>query len=334
MERQTEFWSRRRVLVGGGCGFLGSYLVPELVARGATVRVVDNLQNADRSSLDAVGHQIELIEADLGEPSVCGRVSEGQDVVINLAAMAYGVGYSTAHHGQMLAHNLLCGLPLLEAARQKRVPRYVVMSTSCVYPDDAVTPTPELDTFEGRPEAANAGYGWAKRIQELAARYYAEEHGMRNTVVRPFNLYGANDRWESDAKAHVIPSLVRRVVRGDDPVIVWGSGNQRRNFLHGRDAARLLARVIERDPGPEPINLGFEEETSVRELVELICEVAGTRPRVSFDASKPEGRLHKAATSARLRQIIGEAGPLARISLREGILEMVDEAQRAQVAGT
>lgn len=332
MERQTEFWSRRRVLVGGGCGFLGSYLVPELAARGATVRVVDNLQNADRSSLDAVGHQIEVIEADLGEPSVCGRVSEGQDVVINLAAMAYGVGYSTAHHGQMLAHNLLCGLPLLEAARQKRVPRYVVMSTSCVYPDDAVTPTPELDTFDGRPESVNAGYGWAKRIQELAARYYAEEHGMCITVLRPFNLYGANDRWESDTKAHVIPSLVRRIVRGDDPVIVWGSGDQRRNFLHGRDAARLMARVIARDPGPEPINLGFEVETSVRELVELICEVAGARPRIRFDASKPEGKPHKAADSTRLRRIIGGDGPLVSVSLREGIREMVDEAWRAQLA--
>ena len=110
-------WSGRRVLVGGGCGLIGSYLVPELVAAGAEVTVVDNLENGDTGSLDSVGESIQFLQADLRERTVCERVTRGQDIVINLAARSFGMGYSSTHHGEMLTHNLLCTLTPLEAAR-------------------------------------------------------------------------------------------------------------------------------------------------------------------------------------------------------------------------
>jgi nucleoside-diphosphate-sugar epimerase len=316
-----EFWSSKRVLVGGGCGFLGSYLVPQLVASGAHVLVVDNLENGSPDRLDAVASDIQLEVADLSEPRVAAKVTANQDVVINLAARACGMEYSRTHNGEMLVSNLLSTLVPLEQARLNGVPRYAIISSSCVYPDDAPIPTPELDVFSGLPESVNEGYGWAKRMQELAGSYYAQDYGMKVTIVRPFNPYGGNYRWGSEDKAHVVPALVKRVLDGEDPLIVWGSGQQRRNFLHAADATALILRVIASDRGPAPVNIGFDDDISIKELVDLICRVAGVAPATVFDTTKPEGRFRKCADPTRLNSIAADYTP--QVSLQSGIEEMV-----------
>jgi nucleoside-diphosphate-sugar epimerase len=327
-------WGDRAILVGGGCGFLGSYLVPALVDAGARVTVVDNLENGECSALDAVAGRITFVEADLRERSQCDRLLPGHDLFINLAGRASGMGFSHAHHAEMLVQNVLCGLVPLDAARRHGIAHVVTTSTSCVYPDDAPVPTPELDAFVGAPEHVNEGYGWAKRVQELAAGYFAREHGMRITILRPFNVYGAKYPWRSAEKAHVIPSLVKRVLDGEDPLVVWGSGEQRRNFLHGSDAAEVILRVIA--SGAEgPVNIGYEDDTRIADLVSLICDVTGRRPSIAFDRSVPEGQARKSADATRLRAITG--GYVPRVSLREGIEEMVawyERTFRAQAAAS
>ena len=331
------FWKDQRVVVGGGCGFLGSYVVPALVSRGASVTVVDDLSNGSLEHLE-VGDRVSFVEGDLGQHEVADEVTTGCDIFLNLAARSFGMEYSRNHHGEMLVSNLLCGLVPLDRARANGVKRALTISTSCVYPDDAPVPTPELPLFTGAPESVNEGYGWAKRVQELASGYLASEAGMQVSIVRPFNLYGAHYGWESEEKAHVIPTLVKRVLDGNDPVVVWGSGNQRRNFLHGRDAAHLILEVVARGV-MEPVNIGFDDTVTMRELVELICDVAGRSPELVFDTSKPEGAAVKSADPSRLRGIVG-ADYAPSISLREGITEMVDwyarsfgqeEAQRTDV---
>jgi nucleoside-diphosphate-sugar epimerase len=319
----------RSVLVGGGCGFFGSYLVPRLVRAGARVTVVDNLENGERSAIDTVRDEVRFIEADLRDPSVCDRVMPRHDIFINLAATASGVGFSRTHHAEMLVNNVLCGLVPLQAAARHAVPHVVVTSTSCVYPDEAPVPTPELDAFVGSPEHVNEGYGWAKRVQELAAGYVARERGMKITILRPFNMYGANYPWRSTEKAHVIPALVKRILDGDDPLVVWGSGEQRRNFLHGSDAAEVVLRVIA--AGAEgPVNIGYEDDTRIADLVSLICEVTGRRPKIVFDASYPDGQARKSADATRLRALTG--GYVPRVSLRQGIEEMVEWYARVKAA--
>jgi len=284
-----RFWQDKRVLVGGRCGFLGSYLVPQLVEAGAGVTVVDNLDNGHVDNLKPVADRVEFIQADLRDMGVRDRVTRGQDMVLNLAAKAFGMEYSRAHNGEMLVHNLLSTLAPLEAARQNEVERYLIASSSCVYPDEAVIPTPELPVLTGMPESVNEGYSWAKRIQELAGAYYAHDYGMKVTIVRPFNPYGGNYRWGTEDKAHVIPSLVKRIMDGEDPLVVWGSGQQRRNFLHASDATRLLMKVVEKDVIATPVNIGYEDDMAIAELVNLICEISGRHPRIVFDMSRPEG---------------------------------------------
>jgi nucleoside-diphosphate-sugar epimerase len=308
------------VLVGGGCGFFGSYLVPVLVARGARVTVVDNFSNGDRGAFDALASVVVLVEADLRDRSACDALLRGRDLFINLAATASGVGFSRTHHGEMLVDNTVCGLLPLQAAATHGVRRVVVTSTSCVYADNAPVPTPELDAFAGWPEQVNEGYGWAKRMHELAGRYFAEEHGLAMTILRPFNLYGGNYPWRSAERAHVIPSLVKRVLDGEDPLVVWGSGQQRRNFLHGSDAAELTLRIIE--SGAEgAVNLGYEDDVRIADLAVLICDVTGRHPRLVFDRGKPDGQARKSADATRLRELTG--GYVPRVTLREGIEEMV-----------
>jgi len=322
-----DFWTEKRVMVGGGCGFLGSYLVPQLVEAGAEVVVVDNFDNSHPDSLSKFSNRISLIEGDLRDTNVSHQATQRIDVVINLAAKAFGMDYSRAHNGEMLVYNLLCTLVPFEAARRNNVDRYVVVSSSCVYPDDAPVPTPELHVFEGLPESVNEGYGWAKRIQELAGTYYSREYGMKVTIVRPFNPYGGHYRWDSEEKAHVIPALVKRVMDGEDPLVVWGSGRQRRNFLHASDATRLIMRVVESGFLASPVNIGYDEDTTIADLVRLICEVSGKSPRVVFDASRPEGRFRKCADATRLRQLTDNYVP--RVSLREGISEMIEWYHRS-----
>lgn len=316
------FFAGTPVVVGGGCGFLGSYLVPQLIDAGALVTVVDDLSNGSTSALGDVIDRVTVVEADLRDPAVCAEVVIDAPIVLNLAAKAFGMEYSRHHNAEMLIDNLLSSLTLMQAARAAGVRTFLAVSSSCVYPDDAEVPTPELPTFTGAPESVNEGYGWAKRVQELAAEYLNQESDMRVTVVRPFNPYGGHYRWGSEAKAHVIPALVKRVMDGENPLVVWGSGQQRRNFLHASDATRLILRLVASGHTSGPVNVGYDDDVTIAELVGLICRAGNRSPQVVFDRDKPEGRFRKAADATLLRRLTDDEAP--RVSLELGIAEMIE----------
>lgn len=315
------------MLVAGGAGFVGSYLVEELVQDGAQVAVADNLETGSLDNLSAVAGTIRFLRGDLRESAFCDEATRGQQVVMNLAARAHGIGYAAGHQAELFTGNSLINLNLLEGARKNSVPRFLVVSSSCVYPDDAIAPTPELPLFTGLPELANEGYGWSKRLAELQASFYAREYGMEIAIVRAFNAYGARCRWHQQA-SHVIPSLVRKAMSGDDPIVVWGSGEQRRNFLHARDFAWGMKLLTERHATADPVNLGFEDTVSMKELVCAILRASGRQGcRVEFDLTKPEGRAVKSADSTKLRAIAPEFR--SRISLEEGMQEVVKWYRRS-----
>jgi nucleoside-diphosphate-sugar epimerase len=218
-------WKNKKVLVTGGAGFIGSYLVEKLVDHAAHVTVVDNFETGRLENLTQVSGAVQVIEGDLRNLDLCVRVCRDQDVVMHLASKAYGLTYSALHHGEMLADNLMINTNILEACRREIVQRVMVTSSSCVYPDDAKVPTVETEeSVLAGPEKVNEGYGWAKRMLELQAKYYHNEYGMEIAIVRLFNAFGPRDYFV-EGYAHVLPSLVMRVLRGEDPIIVWGSGN-------------------------------------------------------------------------------------------------------------
>ena len=309
----------RRILVTGGAGLIGSFLVDMLVQRGARVVVADDFSKGRRGNLSRMLDHIEIREGDLETAEAMERALDEIEIVFHLASRAYGIGYSSTHHFGLLQHNERITNNLLAELAKRPVAHLLVASSSCVYPDQGPETVSELPLFQGAPEFSNRGYGWAKRLLEQKAAILAEEFGIPLTIVRPFNIYGERYRWV-DAASQAIPMLVKKVLDGDDPVVVWGSGRQRRNYLHAEDCAdAMLGLVIDGFTGA--VNIGTEDTVTVLELVETICRLTGRRPRIVCDGTKPEGRQVKSSDSTFLRKAY--PGFRKSITLEQGLERMI-----------
>lgn len=311
----STFWKKKRVLVTGGLGFIGSHLTSRLLREGAAVSILDNVSNPSSDRKQGSRVDVEIIRGECKDAEVAIRACEHKDVVMHLAAKIAGVAYNQAHKGTMLSENLLIQTTMMAAAQKAGVERFLAVSSAVVYPADATIPTPETEGFRGEPDAPNAGYGWAKRVNELLARYYYEEFGMGVAVVRPYNCYGPGDHF-FPTPTHVIPSLIRRVMDGEDPVVVWGSGRQTRAFLYVEDLVRGMMLAVEKYAVADPVNLGSDEELTIRELIELIIKLSGKHPKIVFDATKPDGSPRRNSDNHKAKEKLGFS---ANTSLEEGL---------------
>lgn len=313
------FWTNKRVLVTGGTGFIGSHVVEKLVVLGAKVTVMDNLSNGKIKNIEYLRGRVKFMKGDCTNPRDALAACKNQECILNLAARVGGIEYNRTHQGTMLHDNIIIASTMIEAAREANVDRFLVISSACVYPHNALVPTPESEGFRGEPESTNGGYGWAKRMAETLGKYYAEEFGMNVGIVRPYNAYGPRDHFDS-ATSHVIPALIKRVMDGEDPVIVWGSGTQTRAFLYVEDLAEGMIQAIEKYPQPDPINLGTDEEVSIAELVSMIINISGVKASVRFDSSKPDGSPRRNSDNTKVKENVGFT---AKTSLQEGITKTV-----------
>src|SRR3989344_5222681 len=270
----NSFWKNKKVLVTAGCGFIGSHLVESLLIHGSHVSVMDNLSNGTPKNLGPVLKGIDLVKQDCRDITKAQSACKGHDIVMNLAAKIAGIEFNTQYPGTMLSENLQIQTTMIEAARREEVSRFLMVSSAVVYPEHATIPTPESEGFDGFPDEPNKGYGWAKRVGELLGKYYKEEFGMNVAIVRPYNCYGPRDHF-FPTPTHVVPSLIRRVVDGENPVVVWGSGNQTRAFLYVEDLVRGMMLATEKYAVADPVNLGSDEEISMKKLVETIIRVSG-----------------------------------------------------------
>ncbi|OGT90378.1 MAG: hypothetical protein A2286_10190, partial [Gammaproteobacteria bacterium RIFOXYA12_FULL_61_12] len=293
-------YKNRTVAVTGGAGLIGSFVAEELLQRGARVIVIDDFSKGLRSNIEAIKSDIELREGDLESAAFARAALAGAEVVFHLASRAYGVGYSANHHLETMLHNEQVNNSVLAAIAEHRPGHVLAASSSCVYRDDGPDTMREVAVFEGEPEMANWGYGWAKRFLEQKLQVLVRERSIQVAIVRPFNIFGERSRWVGGYSG-AIPMLVKRILDGEDPVVVWGSGRQRRNYLHAHDCARIMVELVARRYSDSPVNIGTEDTISVADLVESICRISGHSPRIEFDLSKPEGRFIKSADSTRLR---------------------------------
>jgi UDP-glucose 4-epimerase len=316
-----SFWRERKVVVTGAAGLVGSHLCDLLIEQGSFVLGVDDFSKGTPERLKHLEGKIEILKGDLCNSKVADRAFQNQEVVMHLASRAYGIAYSQDHHEEMLQFNRKLNSTVIEAARTQKIERICVVSSSCVYPDDAPSPTPELPVMTGEPEKSNYGYGWAKRHLEIEAENLAKTSATKVAIVRPFNAYSGRYKWEG-TYSHVIPSLIKRIMDGEDPLEVWGTGRQARNFLHAIDFARCFMAVTEHYAEADPVNVGYEDTITVSDLTKLICELAGKSPKIIFDPSKPEGRMVKSADSTKLRRVTGGIEPT--IDFKTGMSEMMD----------
>jgi GDP-L-fucose synthase len=315
------YWDRKKVLVTGGGGFIGSHVVERLLAsgRGVRVTVADRPSPVKRRNLAAVWKDVRFVAADLTRDADVKRVCRGQDVVMNLAASVGGVGWNSVHHGSLFRDNMTLAVRMLEAARLADVGRYLVVSSACVYPRDCAIPTPETEGFRDAPERTNEGYGWAKRMGEYLGRAYRDEFGLEVAIARPYNAYGPRDHFDPE-RSHVIAALVKRVCDGENPLKVWGDGKATRSFLYVEDFARGLIDVAAKYPTADPLNIGADEEISIRSLAETIVKLAGSRARLVFDPSKPSGQPRRRCDTTKAKKAIGFE---ARVGLEEGLAKTI-----------
>ena len=318
-----SFWNKKKVLVTGGAGFIGSYLTELLVEAGAKVTVADNLSRGTKARLGNVLKKIDLKRVDLFEPKNCLKVTKGQEVVLNLAAKVTGIEYNRFNMADMFESNMKLQMNVLEAAAENKVKRFLQVSTACIYPHDAKVPTPESEGERGSPEPTNEGYGLAKLMGEKLAKYYTKERGIEVLIARPFNAYGPRDHFD-EATSHVIPAIIKRVLDGENPVNIWGSGNQSRAFVHAKDIARGMMLVAEKAPAGQPLNIGHDQEVTIKDLFYLICKITGKNPNPYFDTSKPDGYSRRSADVSFLKKTTGF---VPAISLEQGIRDMIQEYQ-------
>lgn len=306
-------WNQFDTVVTGGAGFIGSHLVDLLVNQGANVTVLDDLS---RGAYVHPGTTFEKCDLQEWSPEL-----PGGSVVFHLAAKVTGIEYNRHNHYDMLSSNLGINTLVCDVVRQCRPRLFVFVSTACVYPHDAPVPTPESAGEVCEPEPTNRGYGLAKWVGEQAAGYLWTEHHIPTIIVRFFNAFGPRDYYDEET-SHVAPALIKRVLDGENPVVVWGTGSQSRALVDARDIALALSWIAEAgidlfsevlqvgNPpafvGVPVFNIGHQREITIRELAETIVRLSG-RDGVDlvFDTTKPDGYPRRAADTTRLSQLLG-----------------------------
>jgi GDP-L-fucose synthase len=299
-----DFWPGKRILITGGAGFLGSFVVDQLVALG----LPKDMMRIPRSC-----------ELDLRVPQNCIKAVEDVQLVIHLAARVGGIGFNQKNHATLFYDNAVMGIQLMEAARQAHVEKFVVIGTVCAYPKFTPAPFREADLWSGYPEETNAPYGLAKRMLIVQAQAYRKQYGMCVICLIPTNLYGPRDSFDLES-SHVIPALIRKCVeavqRNEPCVRLWGTGRATREFLYVKDAAEGIVRATEMYDEPEPVNLGTGHEISIADLAALIARLTGFTGEFIWDATKPDGQPRRRLDTQRAKE---KFGFVARTTLEDGL---------------
>lgn len=301
-------WSDKRVVVTGGAGFLGSFIVEKLQQRGCKNVFVPRSAEFDLRERDDIVRLYEQVKP---------------HIVLHLAALVGGIGANQANPGRFFYDNAIMGIQLMEYARVAGVEKFVALGTICAYPKFVPVPFREDDLWSGYPEETNAPYGLAKKMLLVQAQSYREQYGFNAIYLLPVNLYGPRDNFDLQT-SHVIPALIRKFAEananGAKEVVLWGDGSATREFLYVEDAAEGVLLATERYDGPLPVNLGTGEEVSIKTLAEMIAAELNFTGRFVWDTTKPNGQPRRCLDVSRAKELFGFE---AVHRLRDGIPKTV-----------
>jgi GDP-L-fucose synthase len=305
----AEEWYRMRVIVTGGAGFLGSYVVEKLQGRGCQQIVIPHRAVYDlRREADIV----RLLE------------ETRADVIIHLAAVVGGIGVNRERPGEFFYDNLIMGAQLMEQARRFGVEKFVSIGTVCAYPKFTPVPFKEKDLWNGYPEETNAPYGLAKKMLLVQGQAYRQQYGFNAIHLLPVNLYGPDDNFDPRS-SHVIPALIKKCVdaieSGDDHIVVWGDGSPTREFPYVEDCAEAIVLATERYDKPDPVDIDSGFEISIKDLSHLLAEMTGFKGGIVWDTSKPNGQPRRCLDVSRAEQ---EFGFRSRTDFRSGLRKTID----------
>lgn len=321
-----SFWSSRNVMVTGGASFIGSHLVERLLKLGSSVSVVDDLTSGKLENLTAVEGDINFSRGDLRDPVFADRVIKGHDLVFHLAACHGGRGYIDSHPVECSTNLILDGTVFATAAAAG-VERICFASSACVYPVNLQASSTNghavylkeewADPFIAGRAAADGEYGWAKLMGEMTLRAYQRQRGLKAVSCRLFTAYG-----ERENETHAVMALIAKAFVMMDPYLIWGPGEQDRNFTYVGDIADGMILAAEKVTDASAINIGTAEHIKIRDAARLIFDLTGFHPeRTAFDTDKPVGVFSRAADLSRTRSLLGWE---PATSFRDGLRKTID----------
>lgn len=320
-----NFWTNKRVIVTGGAGFLGSFVVNKLWRRGVAEVIVPRRKDYDLRNVNAIRQLLRDTSTQSGLV----------DMVIHLAANVGGIGANRARPAEFFYDNLMMGVQLIHESWQAGVPKFIATGTICAYPKFAPIPFQEEELWNGYPEETNAPYGLAKKMMLVQSQTYREQYGYNSIFLLPVNLYGPRDNFDLET-SHVIPALVRKCIeareQNHNEIVAWGDGSATREFLYVEDAAEGLLLAAEHYNDSQPVNLGSSYEISIRELLQTIVRLTGFQGKIVWDTTKPNGQPRRKLDTSKAKELFGfESQTPFEEGLRRTIEWYAKESQKRQV---
>src|SRR6267378_2782062 len=303
------FWDNRRVVVSGGHGFLGSFVVERLRAEGCREVVAPSSRDYD-----------------LREKSDVLRLYKDArpDIFIHLAAVVGGIYANQKNPGRFFYDNAIMGLHVIESARTVGVKKFLALGTVCAYPKFTPIPFKEEDIWNGYPEETNAPYGLAKKMMLAQVQAYREQYGFNGIFLLPANLYGPGDNFDLET-SHVIPALIRKCVtarKNNLPFVeAWGSGDVSREFLYVEDCADGIIRAAATYDESEPVNLGNGREVFINDLVVTIARLTGYEGVIRWQPNRPNGQPRRCLDTTKALEKFGFS---AQTSLEAGLKKTIE----------
>ncbi|HEY3311118.1 MAG TPA: GDP-L-fucose synthase [Anaerolineales bacterium] len=310
-----QFWAGKRVVVTGGAGFLGSFVIRKLKDHGATDIIIPRIENYNLVDRDDIRRMYKDTLQGLDPQNL---------VVIHLAAHVGGIGANREHPAEFFYDNLMMGVELMHQAWQNGVGKFTAIGTVCAYPKFTPVPFKEENLWMGYPEETNAPYGLAKKMMLVQSQSYREQYGYNSIFLLPVNLYGPGDNFNL-ASSHVIPALIRKSIeareRGDKEMVAWGDGSPTREFLYVEDAAEGIVTATEKYNSSEPVNLGSGFEISIKNLTEMIIRLTGFEGKLTWDTTKPNGQPRRGLDVNRAKEYFGWQ---ARVPFETGMQRTIE----------
>ncbi|HEX7363967.1 MAG TPA: NAD-dependent epimerase/dehydratase family protein [Dehalococcoidia bacterium] len=320
-------WEKKKVLVAGGAGLIGSHIARTLVYKGAVVTVADNLSSGSRKNFEDFKSKIEFVSADLRKDANCMKLSKSKDYVFQLAANMGGIGYITAVGADIMRDNILINVNMVQSSFENKVKGYFYSSSACVYPeyrqkDSAVTPLKESDAIPADPDQF---YGWEKLATEKLCEAYQKDYGMNIRMARFHNVYGevftAFDKDKGKAPCHIIMKALRYP---EQEFVLWGDGKQTRSFLYIDDCVGGVLKLMDSNY-MKPVNIGSDRLVTIDELAQIIIKISEKNIEVKHDLSKPQGVRGRNADITLVKK---EVGWEPKVSLEEGLKRTYEWASK------